>query len=495
MATASELKLSCELEGAELSNNSKASNGSRDALLVQDSVCRDRKVELRMDEITSKFKNAFERMAELESLQLSMEEDSHENMKEKWFQESAKKTNFQDKEGVGRSLTSSNAAAGLLIRTKEERLSPMPDENQGIRTKSLEVESDFDVERHQTRHEVSDERGFPPEWSYEEQFKKLYDLGDEAERKEFLDKLFAFMQHRGTPVNRVPIMAKQTLDLFKLFKLVTDRGGLVEVINKKIWRGIIKGLNLPSSVTSAAFTLRTQYMKYLYPYECSTMKLSSPTELQCAIDGNRRDTSRRPSIGHYTSMVEPEVGFYSNSTSPKSNCSSPTLKRPSSPTISQSAMTMRLPGESEFVSPSFHGNNGIGFAPAIQRMITSTSDSRTPYKYDTRAHSPGYTNGRASYEPPYKRIASSEEIGKHIALAQGPWANIKIRTNGGRGIPVINENGEEKNQNNEQINNSAGKSPNRVPGTTFEHGNDNSIAVSIELNGIKYQGVLYAQHR
>ncbi len=27
-------------------------------------------------------------------------------------------------------------------------------------------------------------------------------------------------------------MAKQTLDLFKLFKLVTDRGGLVEVIFK-----------------------------------------------------------------------------------------------------------------------------------------------------------------------------------------------------------------------------------------------------------------------
>ena len=85
-------------------------------------------------------------------------------------------------------------------------------------------------------------------------------------------------------------MAKQTLDLFKLFKLVVEKGGLVEVsgekllqnffvffgplgyevlhgffnsvfcqvINKKIWREIIKGLSLPASVTSAAFTLRTQ---------------------------------------------------------------------------------------------------------------------------------------------------------------------------------------------------------------------------------------------
>ncbi len=62
----------------------------------------------------------------------------------------------------------------------------------------------------------------------------------------------------GTPINRIPIMAKQVLDLFELYQLVVARGGLVEVINKKIWREITKGLNLPSSITSAAFTLRTQ---------------------------------------------------------------------------------------------------------------------------------------------------------------------------------------------------------------------------------------------
>ncbi len=53
-------------------------------------------------------------------------------------------------------------------------------------------------------------------------------------------------------------MAKQVLDLYELFNLVIARGGLVEVINKKLWQEIIKGLGLPSSITSAAFTLRTQ---------------------------------------------------------------------------------------------------------------------------------------------------------------------------------------------------------------------------------------------
>ncbi|ETE59119.1 AT-rich interactive domain-containing protein 3B, partial [Ophiophagus hannah] len=125
-------------------------------------------------------------------------------------------------------------------------------------------------------------------------FAKLYELDSDPERKKFLDDLFIFMHKRGTPINRIPIMAKQILDLYMLYKLVTEKGGLVEIINKKIWREITKGLNLPTSITSAAFTLRTQYMKYLYAYECEKKSLSSPAELQAAIDGNRRE-GRRPS--------------------------------------------------------------------------------------------------------------------------------------------------------------------------------------------------------
>ncbi|KAJ3596470.1 hypothetical protein NHX12_002877 [Muraenolepis orangiensis] len=128
-------------------------------------------------------------------------------------------------------------------------------------------------------------------------FAKLYEIDGDPNRKEFLDELFIFMQKRGTPVNRIPIMAKQVLDLYKLYKLVTEKGGLVEVINKKIWREITKGLNLPTSITSAAFTLRTQYMKYLYAFECDKKRLSSPGELQAAIDSNRRE-GKRSSYGN-----------------------------------------------------------------------------------------------------------------------------------------------------------------------------------------------------
>ncbi|XP_038855124.1 AT-rich interactive domain-containing protein 3B-like [Salvelinus namaycush] len=171
-------------------------------------------------------------------------------------------------------------------------------------------------------------------------FAKLYELDSDPNRKEFLDELFVFMQKRGTPVNRIPIMAKQILDLYMLYKLVTEKGGLVEVINKKIWREITRGLNLPTSITSAAFTLRTQYMKYLYPYECRKKGLSSPGELQAAIDGNRREGRRHsnslyrfspstaPGYPHHSLLSPPKMPHHSSAghnglhTSP-----SPSLKR------------------------------------------------------------------------------------------------------------------------------------------------------------------------
>lgn len=65
-----------------------------------------------------------------------------------------------------------------------------------------------------------------------------------------------------------------------------------------------------------------RYMKYLYPFECEKKGLSSPGELQAAIDSNRRE-GRRPS---YTNSL------YRYSPSPSSTSlallSSPTMQTP-----------------------------------------------------------------------------------------------------------------------------------------------------------------------
>lgn len=133
----------------------------------------------------------------------------------------------------------------------------------------------------------------PQSSTFEEQFKELYEFNNDPKRKDFLDDLFSFMNQRGTPINRLPIMAKQVLDLYELYNLVVEKGGLVEVINKKLWQEVIRGLNLPSSITSAAFTLRSQYTRYLYPYECRNKNLSSPSDLHSAIESHRREGRRQ----------------------------------------------------------------------------------------------------------------------------------------------------------------------------------------------------------
>lgn len=62
-----------------------------------------------------------------------------------------------------------------------------------------------------------------------------------------------------------------------------------------------------------------RYMKYLYPYECEKRGLSSPGELQAAIDSNRRE-SRRQSYGSAIFNYSP-VGPPSMLSSPKMHMS------------------------------------------------------------------------------------------------------------------------------------------------------------------------------
>jgi len=56
-------------------------------------------------------------------------------------------------------------------------------------------------------------------------------------------------------------MATKVLDLYKLYKLVVAKNGIVEVIKRKLWMTIARELDLPPSITNAAsFNLRSKYV-------------------------------------------------------------------------------------------------------------------------------------------------------------------------------------------------------------------------------------------
>ncbi|XP_076364734.1 AT-rich interactive domain-containing protein 3A-like isoform X2 [Tachypleus tridentatus] len=288
----------------------------------------------------------------------------------------------------------------------------------------------------------------------------LYELSDDPQRKEFLDNLFQFMQKRGTPVNRIPIMAKQVLDLYELYKLVVARGGLVEVINKKIWREITKGLNLPSSITSAAFTLRTQYMKYLYPYECEKEKLSTPEELQAAIDGNRRE-GRRSSYTQYAEMVSSSRHSHHHH---HHHHNQPSLLHHASP-LDLVSRQVNGHGSNHGLS-SGEEDNSLSISTAPARVITVPQQEalnlEKPRNSDHLSRPPESTTRKIEDSiatSPAKRFLSEDEL--LWARTTMPSAHLKITSR------------------------SDGRS--QV---------DNSLVVSMEINGVMYQGVLFAQtHR
>ena len=53
------------------------------------------------------------------------------------------------------------------------------------------------------------------------------------------------------------------MNLFKLYKTVCKKGGGQSVSHNKLWKEIVDEFGLPSTCTSASFTLKNHYQKYL----------------------------------------------------------------------------------------------------------------------------------------------------------------------------------------------------------------------------------------
>ncbi|XP_070690397.1 AT-rich interactive domain-containing protein 3B-like [Pempheris klunzingeri] len=306
-------------------------------------------------------------------------------------------------------------------------------------------------------------------------FAKLYELDSDPKRKEFLDDLFTFMQKRGTPVNRIPIMAKQVLDLYMLYKLVTEKGGLVEVINKKIWREITKGLNLPTSITSAAFTLRTQYMKYLYPYECERKGLSSPGELQAAIDSNRRE-GRRPSYSSSLFRFSPSPSTAPHILSPpKMHLSALGAGASGALNGLQSSPGPSLKKDDLTLTPSIMAGRPSMALALGQQQVAGLARAATLEQLREKLETSGGVEGP---ERKMARLAEEQQrlmqqAFQHNLLAMASQMPMNLRL----GAPTVTTRDEKQ----------------QDMSLSISTNGNASITVSVEVNGTIYSGTLFAQ--
>ncbi|KAJ1630794.1 hypothetical protein T492DRAFT_906517 [Pavlovales sp. CCMP2436] len=84
-------------------------------------------------------------------------------------------------------------------------------------------------------------------------------------RMKFIAELREFLEARGTPLARIPVVAGRDLDLYKLYRTVTAIGGHHRVVAARRWPEVVQTLGLATAHSS--YMLRQHYAKILLGYE------------------------------------------------------------------------------------------------------------------------------------------------------------------------------------------------------------------------------------
>ncbi|XP_063730622.1 AT-rich interactive domain-containing protein 4B isoform X3 [Eleginops maclovinus] len=87
------------------------------------------------------------------------------------------------------------------------------------------------------------------------------------ERENFLQQLYKFMEDRGTPINKRPVLGYKNLNLFKLYRLVHKLGGFNNIESGAVWKQVYQDLGIPVLNSAAGYNVKCAYRKYLNGFE------------------------------------------------------------------------------------------------------------------------------------------------------------------------------------------------------------------------------------
>uniref|UniRef100_A0A452J197 ARID domain-containing protein n=1 Tax=Gopherus agassizii TaxID=38772 RepID=A0A452J197_9SAUR len=223
-----------------------------------------------------------------------------------------------------------------------------------------------------------------------EKITKVYELGSEPERKMWVDRYLTFMEERGTPVASLPAVGKKPLDLFRLYVCVKEIGGLAQVNKNKKWRELATNLNVGTS-SSAASSLKKQYIQYLFAFECKIERGEEPPPEVFSTG----DTKKQAKI------------------QPPSPANSGSLQGPQTPQSTGSNSMTEVPGDLKPPTPAStpHGQmtpmqGGRNSAVSVHDPFSDVSDSAFPKRNSMTPNAPYQQGmnmpdmmGRMPYEP------------------------------------------------------------------------------------------------
>ncbi|XP_064817423.1 AT-rich interactive domain-containing protein 4B-like, partial [Oncorhynchus masou masou] len=95
------------------------------------------------------------------------------------------------------------------------------------------------------------------------------------ERENFLQQLYKFMEDRGTPINKKPVLGYRNLDLFKLYRLVQKLGGFHDIESGSVWKTVYQALGIPVLNSAAGYNVKCAYRKYVLPHQPCALHITA----------------------------------------------------------------------------------------------------------------------------------------------------------------------------------------------------------------------------
>jgi hypothetical protein len=125
----------------------------------------------------------------------------------------------------------------------------------------------------------------------------------------FKKHLFDFLENAKKMTKpHYPQLAKKEISLYKLYNQVIQKGGYKIVTEKKQWKEIAQSSDVPPNCTSATYSIRIIYEKFLYEYEQVNFfgkKLNEvETKLLTTSESDIGPTGRKRSIDHLDHAIQ-----------------------------------------------------------------------------------------------------------------------------------------------------------------------------------------------
>lgn len=248
-----------------------------------------------------------------------------------------------------------------------------------------------------------------------EKITKLYELGGEPERKIWVDRYLAFTEEKAMGMTNLPAVGRKPLDLYRLYVSVKEIGGLTQVNKNKKWRELATNLNVGTS-SSAASSLKKQYIQCLYAFECKIERGEDPPpDIFAAADSKKSQTKiQPPSPAGSGSMQGPQTPQSTSSSmaeggdlKPPTPASTPHSQMPPLPGIRSNSVGLQ-DAFADGSDPTFQKRNSMTPNPGYQPSM-NTSDMM----------------GRMSYEPnkdPYSSMRKAPGSDPFMSSGQDPRA-------------------------------------------------------------------------